>query len=80
MVLGIEKEWGKQFENIYLQPPTWYAGNWATFNSVYLVSSLNSGFGKSIATAFASPSSSGGTGFSGGFSGGGGGGGGGGGF
>ncbi len=80
MVLGIEKEWGKQFENIYLQPPTWYSGNWSTFNSVYLVSSLNSGFGKSIATAFASPSSSGGTGFSGGFSGGGGGGGGGGGF
>lgn len=26
MVLGVEKEWAKQFEGIYLTPPNWYEG------------------------------------------------------
>lgn len=81
MVLGVEKQWAKQFEGLYVSPPDWYSGNWTTFNAVYLASSLNSGIGSAVNSSFASPSSSGGSGFGGGgFSGGGGGGGGGGGW
>jgi uncharacterized membrane protein len=78
MALGVEKGWAKQFENIYQTPPDWYSGNWTTFNVIYLTSSLNSGVGAAINTAFSAPSSSGGSGFGGGAGGGGGGGGGGG--
>ncbi len=43
MVLGVEKEWAKQFEGIYLNPPRWYEGSSLnTFNTLYLVSSLSS--------------------------------------
>lgn len=80
MVLGVEKQWSKQFEHLYTSPPDWYSGNWTTFNAVYLASSLNDGIGSAINTAFSAPSSSGSSGFGGGFSGGGGGGGGGGGW
>lgn len=80
MLFGLEKEWAKEFENIYSEPPDWYRGNWGTFNAVYLASSLN-GFGTASAASFTSPSSSSSSGFGGGgFSGGGGGGGGGGGW
>ena len=80
MVLGVEKQWSKQFESLYTSPPDWYSGNWTTFNAYYLATSLNDGIGSAVNTAFTAPSSSGGSGFSGGFSGGGGGGGGGGGW
>jgi uncharacterized membrane protein len=80
MVLGVEKQWSRQFESMYTSPPHWYSGNWSTFNAYYLVSSLNSGIGTAVDSAFSAPSSSGSSGFSGGFSGGGGGGGGGGGW
>ncbi|MEO6514006.1 MAG: DUF2207 domain-containing protein [Candidatus Saccharimonadales bacterium] len=81
MVLGVEKQWAKQFEGIYRQPPDWYNGNWSTFNSLGLVNSLSGGFQNNFNTAFTAPSSSGSSGFGGGgFSGGGGGGGGGGGW
>ncbi len=81
MVLGVEKQWSKQFEDLYKTPPDWYDGNWRTFNAVYLTSHLNDGIGSAVNTAFTSPSSSGGSGSGGGgFSGGGGGGGGGGGW
>jgi uncharacterized membrane protein len=80
MILGVEKQWAKQFENIYRTPPDWYSGNWNTFSAVYLVAALNSGVGAQVNTVFASPSSSSGSGFSGGGAGGGGGGGGGGGW
>lgn len=80
MIFGIEKDWAKQFKDIYHEPPDWYHGNWTTFSTVYLVSSLNS-FGTANATSFAAPGSSGSSGFGGGgFAGGGGGGGGGGGW
>lgn len=78
MILGVEKQWAEQFKNIYRTPPDWYSGNWSTFSAAYLVSSLNSGVGAQVNTAFASPSSSSGSGFGGGAGGGGGGGGGGG--
>ncbi len=80
MVLGVEKQWAKQFEGLYNAQPDWYGGNFQTFSAIYLVDSLNSGVGSAINTAFSAPSSSGGSGSGGGFSGGGGGGGGGGGW
>jgi len=79
MVLGVEKQWSKQFEALYTTPPDWYNGNWNTFNAVYLTSHLNDGIGSAVNTAFTSPSNSGGSGSGGGGSSGGGGGGGGGG-
>jgi hypothetical protein len=80
MVLGVEQQWAKQFEDLYKTPPDWYSGNWSSFNTGYLVGSINSGIGGAVNGAFAAPSSSSGSGFSGGGSGGGGGGGGGGGW
>ncbi len=80
MALGVEKQWSKQFEGLYTSPPSWYAGNWSTFNAYYLASSLSDGIGSAVNTAFSEPSSSGSSGFGGGFAGGGGGGGGGGGW
>lgn len=79
MIFGLEKDWAKQFEGVYAQAPGWYNGNWATFNTVYLASSLG-GFSSANSMAFSAPHSSGSSGFGGGFSGGGGGGGGGGGW
>ncbi len=80
MLFGIEKDWAKEFQDIYREPPEWYHGNWSTFNTAVLVGSLNS-FGTASGASFAAPSSSSSSGFGGGgFSGGGGGGGGGGGW
>jgi uncharacterized membrane protein len=42
MALGVEHRWAKAFEGIIQNPPTWYAGDWTTFNTFYLVSSLGS--------------------------------------
>lgn len=72
MVLGVEKEWAKQFEGIYQQNPSWYAGPVGTSFSP----SAFAGDMKSFSSAAAA---SGGSGSSGGGSSGGGGGGGGGG-
>lgn len=80
MVLGVEAQWAKQFEHIYKSPPDWYQGNWSTFSTVYLASTLGSGVSSAVNSAFSSPSSSSSSGFSGGGAGGGGGGGGGGGW
>lgn len=80
ILFGLEKDWAKQFKELYTQPPDWYSGNWTAFNTIYLASSLNS-FSSYSDSVFSSSSSSSGSGFSsGGFSGGGGGGGGGGGW
>lgn len=80
IVLGAEKDWAKQFEGIYTEPPDWYGGNWSTFNMVYFSSSLSDGV-NAMSSNFSPPSSSGSSGAGGGgFSGGGGGGGGGGGW
>jgi hypothetical protein len=78
MIFGLEKDWAKQFNDIYTNPPGWYqGGNWTAFNAGYLVGSLGD-FNTAAMANFASPSSSSGSGFSGGAGGGGGGGGGGG--
>lgn len=82
MLFGIEKEWAKQFADLYQegQSPSWYSGQ-SAFNAVLFSSALSS-FNTAAVSSFAPPSSSGSSGFSsgGGFSGGGGGGGGGGGW
>lgn len=76
MVLGVEKKWAKEFENIYLNQPSWYQGNFAAFNAFILVDSLN-GLNSSVKSAMITQSSgaaAGHSGFSGGGFGGGGGG------
>jgi uncharacterized membrane protein len=81
IVLGVEEQWARQFADIYKTAPDWYAGNWTTFNSLYLVNGISSGVGMAVNTSFSAPQSSNSSGFGGGgFSGGGGGGGGGGGW
>jgi uncharacterized membrane protein YgcG len=80
MVLGVEKDWAKQFEDVYKAAPDWYTGNWTSFNAVYLASSITDNLSTTVNTAFSAPSNSSGSGFSGGSAGGGGGGGGGGGW
>lgn len=81
MALGVEKEWAKQFKNIYDKQPDWYSGSGAaSFNALALTHSLDD-FSSSANTTLASKPSSasgGGSRFSGGGSGGGFGGGGGG--
>jgi uncharacterized membrane protein YgcG len=77
---GVEKTWANAFQDIYTQPPEWFNGNWSTFNTAALVSSIVS-TSQVAGTSFAAPSNSGASGSGGGgFSGGGGGGGGGGGW
>jgi len=80
IAMGVEKSWANAFKDIYAQPPEWYSGNWSSFNTAALASSL-SDTAKVTSQSFTAPSSTGGSGSSGGgFSGGGGGGGGGGGW
>jgi uncharacterized membrane protein YgcG len=42
MALGVEHRWAKAFEGIIQNPPTWYSGDWTTFNTFYFVNSLGS--------------------------------------
>lgn len=82
MVLGVEKEWAKQFESLYIdRQPAWYSGTPGdSFSAITLASSLSNFSQKSSVVAASRPSSAagGGSGFSGGGAGGGFGGGGGG--
>lgn len=88
MALGVEHRWAKAFEGIIQNPPSWYQGDWTTFNTFYFVNSLGvmsqqagSAFVSAPrASASSSGWSSGGFSSGGGFSGGGFGGGGGGAF
>lgn len=80
MLFGLEKDWGKEFADIYNTPPAWYGGTMNNFTTGYLLGSLGD-FNSVTVGSFSPPPSSGGSGFGGGgFSGGGGGGGGGGGW
>lgn len=81
MALRVEKDWAKQFEDIYSQQPQWYSGDQANFSALALANSLDSFSAKANTTMVSRPpsASSGGSGLGGGgFSGGGFGGGGGG--
>jgi uncharacterized membrane protein len=81
MVLGVEKEWARQFEGIYNQQPDWYEDSSGRMFNAMVLSSMVSDFnGTAMTTMSSQPSSAagGGSGFSGGGGGGGFGGGGGG--
>ena len=81
MAFGVEKKWAAAFRDIYLEPPTWYAGSsMHGFNASLFSTRLSAMSTQAGSTMSSSPRSSSGSGFSGGSSGGGGGGGGGGGF
>lgn len=71
MLFGIEKDWARQFADLYDRPPEWYAGT-GTFNAIYFASAM-SGLDTATTASF-SPPSSGGAGAGGGGGGGGGGG------
>jgi uncharacterized membrane protein len=81
MVLGVEKEWAKQFEGIYREEPSWYSGTLGRpFVASVFVSDMSEFSTAANSTLNSRPSSAagGGSGFSGGGAGGGFGGGGGG--
>jgi uncharacterized membrane protein len=93
VALGVTQLWAKRFENLSLQPPTWYHGEYPTAfyptDFAARMGIMSSSMNRSLATAPRSTGigsggfdgsswSGGGSGFGGGFSGGGGGGGGGG--
>jgi uncharacterized membrane protein len=81
MAFGVEEKWSRAFKDLYLEPPTWYAGSSIHhFNAARFSSSLSAMSERAGSVMSSSPRSSSGSGFSGGSSGGGGGGGGGGGF
>ncbi len=80
VALGVEKSWSKQFEDIYKQPPSWYDGNFSTFQMAAFANTLTTGVSAMNSSFSASTSSSSSGSGGGGFSGGGGGGGGGGGW
>jgi len=42
IALKVEKEWAKQFEGIYTKAPSWYDGNYRTFNVLIFANSLHS--------------------------------------
>ncbi|MEK7584557.1 MAG: DUF2207 domain-containing protein [Patescibacteria group bacterium] len=74
IVLGVEKEWAAQFQDLYTIEPGWYQGSYgAHFNSVVFVSSLSDLKTQAGSVMSSAPSSRGGGGFSGGGFGGGGG-------
>jgi uncharacterized membrane protein len=70
IVLGVEKEWARQFEGIYDAQPAWYGDSQgARFSSLLLISNLSSF--KTAANSIYAAAPSGKSGFSGGASGGG---------
>jgi len=76
MAFGVEGRWAKAFQDIYREPPGWYAGSgYHSFNATHFSSSMSTMSSHASSTMSSSPSGSGGGGSSGGGSGGGGGGG-----
>jgi uncharacterized membrane protein len=81
MAFGVEQKWARAFDDVRMQPPTWYAGvHPSAFNASSFSRSLSSMSSQAATSMSSAPRTSSGSGFSGGSSGGGGGGGGGGGF
>ncbi len=74
IVFGVEQEWAKKFESIYVQAPSWYNDPTnRAFNTAILISNLNA-FNSVTGASMAPARSGGGGGFAGGGGGGGGGG------
>ena len=75
MVLGVTDIWAKEFEGIYVNPPSWYSGyNSGNFSAVAFTHNLSSFGSFASSTMSSTPGGSGGGGSSGGGGGGGGGG------
>jgi uncharacterized membrane protein len=88
LAMGVEQQWAERFASVFARlqepgtaayHPSWYSGNWNTFDVGTKTAGLSSGLGSAISSSVTPPGSSSGGG-GGGFSGGGGGGGGGGGW
>jgi uncharacterized membrane protein len=76
MVLGVANIWAKEFEGIYMRPPSWYSGpSSPTFNAITFARTMTNfnSFAASSLSSSPSRSGSGGGGLSGGGGGGGGG-------
>jgi uncharacterized membrane protein YgcG len=76
MIFGLEKEWARQFQDVYTTQPSWYSDtDMSTFSAISFASSIHSFSSSTTASLVSSPSGgSSGGGFSGGGGGGGGGG------
>lgn len=62
IALEVEKEWAKQFKDMFNVPPSWYEGdNFKTFNTLALVNSLSTFNRASAGSMVSRPSSSGGS-------------------
>ena len=67
IAFGVEKKWAAAFEDLYTEPPDWYAGIWhGHFRPLYLVNSMSSMSSAAATTMSSGPCSSGGSGFRGG--------------
>ena len=80
IVFGVADTWKDKLNGLDIPPPSWYSGNYRTFNTGSFMHSLNDSMNTMSRTFYSSPGSSGSSGGSfgsGGFSGGGSGGGGG---
>ncbi len=54
IILGVEKQWCKQFDGLITEPPSWYNGN---FTGIIMVSALTNDFGSALSAVSHAPSS-----------------------
>lgn len=73
MAFGIAKKWTKAFDGLIQEPPSWYHGQYNTFNMIHFSSAMNSLGSKMTSNISSRPGGSGGGSWSGGSSFGGGG-------
>lgn len=75
IVFGVADAWKDKLDGLNVPPPTWYVGNYPTFNAATFMNTLDNSMNEISKTFYSSPSSSGSSGGSfssgGGFSGGG---------
>lgn len=72
IVFNVADEWKDKLAGLDIPPPTWYHGNYNTFNTANFMSSLDRSMNAMSSTFYSSPKSSGGGSFGGGGSSGGG--------
>lgn len=61
IAFGVEKEWAEVFKDIQIEPPSWYAGDVATFNATAFANDIGS-FAKSFTASSGTSGTSGGSG------------------
>ena len=74
MTFKVEELWAKEFQSIYINPPSWYAGPAGSFNVISFGHEMSLFSGSATGSFSSAPGGSGGGGSSGGGGGGGGGG------